>query len=147
MGDGEVDFHADPPLEISEAYPARKAKPGETWNAKTRTGADGTIGIDDPLSKYLPTFPNAAHITLRELLNHTSGIEDVFDVTAISSAVLAHPSTPWTADQVLAKVGKLTYFPPGTAYHYSNTDFILLGLVVEKQVGDVSQELNNPDRS
>ncbi len=33
-------------LEISEAYPARKAKPGETWNATTRTGADGTIGID-----------------------------------------------------------------------------------------------------
>ena len=34
------------PLEISEAYPARKAKPGEKWNAATKTGADGTMGID-----------------------------------------------------------------------------------------------------
>ncbi|HET7371936.1 MAG TPA: PQQ-binding-like beta-propeller repeat protein [Gemmatimonadaceae bacterium] len=34
------------PLEISEAYPARRARPGEKWNAKTKTGADGTIGID-----------------------------------------------------------------------------------------------------
>ena len=34
------------PLEVSEAYPARKAKPGETWNAATRTGADGTVGVD-----------------------------------------------------------------------------------------------------
>src|SRR6185503_13723943 len=34
------------PLEISEAYPARKAKPGEKWNPTTKTGADGTIGID-----------------------------------------------------------------------------------------------------
>ncbi len=110
-----------------------------------RLAMDGTIGIDDPLSKYLPTFPNAAHITLRELLNHTSGIEDVFDVTAISSAVLAHPSTPWTADQVLAKVGKLTYFPPGTAYHYSNTDFILLGLVVEKVTGQTVAALVRSD--
>jgi len=110
-----------------------------------RLAMDGTIGIDDPLARYLPTFPNAAHITIRELLNHTSGIEDVFDVTAISSAILAHPSTPWTADQVLAKIGKLTYFPPGTAYHYSNTDFILLGLVVEKVTGQTVAELVRSD--
>ena len=39
------------PLEISEAYPARRAKPGETWNAATKTGADGTVGIDPELGQ------------------------------------------------------------------------------------------------
>jgi quinoprotein glucose dehydrogenase len=45
------------PLEISEAYPLRKAKPGEKWNAKTRTGADGTIGIDPSYGEIANSSP------------------------------------------------------------------------------------------
>jgi D-alanyl-D-alanine carboxypeptidase len=106
-----------------------------------RLAMAGTIGLDDPLARYVPTFPNAASITIRELLNHTSGIEDLFDVPSISRAILAQPATSWTADEVLSKVGKLTYFPPGTGYHYSNTDFVLLGLVVEKATGQTVADL------
>ena len=45
------------PLEISEAYPARRAKPGETWNAATKTGADGTVGIDPELGQIANSSP------------------------------------------------------------------------------------------
>ncbi len=101
----------------------------------------GTIGLDDPLSKYLPTFPNAANITIRELLNHTSGIRDLFDqTTGIPEAIVAHPAAKWTAAQVLAMVGK-PYWAPGSGYHYSNTDFVLLGLVVEKATGQSVAQL------
>ncbi|MGD0408357.1 MAG: serine hydrolase domain-containing protein [Candidatus Limnocylindrales bacterium] len=102
-----------------------------------RLAMAGTIGLDDPLSSYVPTFPNAASITIQELLDHTSGIRDIVDPTysaAFSAAILAHPGATWTAAQVLAQVGP-RYFAPGTGYHYSNTDFILLGEVVEKATG------------
>jgi D-alanyl-D-alanine carboxypeptidase len=100
-----------------------------------RLAMAGTIGLDDPLSKYVPTFPNAAHISLRQLLNHTSGIDDVFDPNGtLGPAILAHPAATWTPAQVLAKIGK-PKFAPGTGYYYSNTDFILLGMVAEKATG------------
>jgi D-alanyl-D-alanine carboxypeptidase len=100
-----------------------------------RLAQTGAIGLDDPLSKYLPDFPNAANISLRQLLNHTSGIRDLFDQqTNLPAAIIARPSATWTPEQVLAKIGT-PYFGPGKGYHYSNTNFVLLGLVVEKATG------------
>ena len=97
-----------------------------------RLAARGMIGLDDPLSKYVPTFPNAANISLRQLLNHTSGIKDLFQ--NLSPAITARPSRVWTADQVLAGVGT-PYFAPGKSYHYSNTNYVLLGLAIEQATG------------
>ena len=45
------------PFEISDTRPARKAKPGETWNAETKTGADGTVGIDPALGQIAASCP------------------------------------------------------------------------------------------
>lgn len=94
----------------------------------------GTIGLDDPLSKYVPTFPNASHITLWELLDHRSGIRDVFTSPGMANAILSNPSRIWTVAQVLARIGK-PYFVPGRGYFYSNTNYILLGVAIEKATG------------
>jgi D-alanyl-D-alanine carboxypeptidase len=98
----------------------------------------GVMGIDDTLSDYLPDFPNAANITLRQLLNHTSGIRDLFD--RLSDQIAADPTRVWTADEVLAGIGN-PYFRPGTNYHYSNTNYILLGLAIEKATGQTVSSL------
>ena len=95
-----------------------------------RLAEQGTISLNDPLSKYVPTFPNASHITLSELLDHRSGIRDVFDSTSMDKAILSDPSRIWTVAQVLARIGK-PYFAPGHGYTYSNTNYILLGLAIE----------------
>lgn len=94
----------------------------------------GRLGLDDPLSRYVPTFPNAAHITLRELLSHTSGIQDLFSAPGMAAAILAQPARLWKPSEVLAKIGR-PYFAPGKGYHYSNTNYLLLGLVLEKVTG------------
>lgn len=99
-----------------------------------RLAMRGTIGLDDPLSKYLPDYPNASNISLRQMLDHTSGIKDPFDDPDMAAAILANPSQPWTTAQVLSWIGR-PYFAPGTGYHYSNSNFILLGQVVEKVTG------------
>ena len=97
-----------------------------------RLSMAGTIGLDDPLAKYVPSFPNAANITIRELLDHTSGIQDLFE--NLGKALAKNPGATWTAQEVLARIGP-PWFPPGQGYHYSNTDFVLLGLVIEKATG------------
>jgi D-alanyl-D-alanine carboxypeptidase len=96
-----------------------------------RLAGRGTIGLDDPLSKYLPAYPNAAHITLRQLLDHRSGIHDVFTSSGMANAIISDPSRIWTTAEVLARIGK-PYFTPGSGYVYSNTNYILLGEAIEK---------------
>lgn len=108
--------------------------------SKTFTGAlalrlaeRGTISLDDPVSRWVPTFPNAANITLRELLNHTSGIRDLFD-PSVYKYIGADRSAKWTPEQVLSLIGK-PYFAPGKGYHYSSTNYVLLGVVLERATG------------
>jgi D-alanyl-D-alanine carboxypeptidase len=101
-----------------------------------RLAQQGAIGLDDPLSDYVPSFYLASKITVRMLLNHTSGVMELFDTPGTSAAILADPRRAWTADDVLARVGHNRYaFAPGKGYKYSNTDYVLLGKVVEKATG------------
>lgn len=105
-----------------------------------RLAARGTIGLDDPLSRYVPGFPNAATITIRELLSHTSGIHDLFTSPGMADDILADPSRVWTPQEVLARIGK-PYFAPGKGYAYSNTNYVLLGLVIEQATNKSLAEL------
>jgi D-alanyl-D-alanine carboxypeptidase len=88
----------------------------------------GRLALDDPLALYLPDFPNAPNITLRQMLNHTSGISDV--VTTPTPGFSRRDLK--TAD-LIAEISKRPLdFAPGTQFRYSNAGFILLGAVIEK---------------
>jgi D-alanyl-D-alanine carboxypeptidase len=103
---------------------------------------DGVLGLDDPLSNWLPDYPNAANITIRQLLSHTSGVFDYFDHPDYASAVYGHPDHAWTPDEILATFQHKPYFAPGGGYHYSNTNYVLLGLVAEAARGsDIADQL------
>ncbi len=92
---------------------------------------DGLLSLDRPLSQWLPDYPNAANITIRQLLSHTSGVFDYFNHADYSEAVFGDPSHSWTAAEILDSFPHAPYFAPGTSYHYSNTNYVLLGLVAE----------------
>jgi D-alanyl-D-alanine carboxypeptidase len=104
-----------------------------------RLAERGTLGLDDPVSKYLPSYPNGAKITIRMLLDHTSGIRDLFDDSVFRYFDADH-SRRWTADQVLA-LATGPYFSPGTKYHYSTTNYVLLGEIIETATGKTLVEL------
>jgi CubicO group peptidase (beta-lactamase class C family) len=88
----------------------------------------GRVRLDAPLATYLPDAPHAANVTIRQLLNHTSGIVNYGD-DAIISGVVATPTTP---RDIIASVAKRPLDQqPGAAFDYSNTGYVLLGLVVE----------------
>jgi len=106
--------------------------------------AEGTLGLDDALERWLPGLvPNAQAITLRQLLNHTSGIYNYTDDEALNSSLIRNPRrvvTPVELVSFATKHGPV--FDPGTSWSYSNTGYILLGLVIEKATAtSLEQEL------
>ncbi len=96
---------------------------------------EGILSIADPLSDWLPDFPNAENITLAQLLSHTSGVFNYFLHPEYNARVFNEPDHAWSPQEVLDEFVLEPRFPPGTGYHYSNTNFVLLGLVVEEATG------------
>ncbi len=79
---------------------------------------------------------NARESTVRMLLNHTSGIADVIDDNSFYLAVLNNPARKWTPDELIPYVyGDAPEFAPGTDASYSNTNFLLLVMVIEAATG------------
>jgi D-alanyl-D-alanine carboxypeptidase len=95
---------------------------------------EGKLGLDAPVAPYLPGLELEPNVTVRQLLDHTSGLHDYFYDPAIDKALLADRTRPWTAEEALGYVGK-PYFEPGTGWHYSNTNYVLLGLLAESIEG------------
>jgi len=91
---------------------------------------EGKLGLDDPVSTHLASY-TLQPVTIRQLLNHTSGIPDYTLATGFNKQLLEHRDRRWTTAEVVALVqGKEPQFPAGTDYAYSNTDYILLGEVI-----------------
>jgi D-alanyl-D-alanine carboxypeptidase len=95
---------------------------------------EGRLSLDDRLARWLPDFPRARQITLRHLLGHTSGIDNYFENPRYVQRVFADRSQRWTVREILGLV-RGPYCRPGVCFHYSNTNFILLGRVLEKVTG------------
>jgi len=92
---------------------------------------DGRLDLDDHVREYLPAITKVSpKITIRQLLDHTSGLRDYFYHPAIDRMLLAHTDRRWTPAEAMKYVGK-PYFAPGSGWHYSNTNYLLLGLVAE----------------
>jgi D-alanyl-D-alanine carboxypeptidase len=94
--------------------------------------AGGVLGLDDPLSRWVPGFPGARGITLRELLDQTSGLDDyVTDGRFLAAERRRGPEFEWTPRQLLRYVPS-PLAAPGERWSYSNANYLLLGLVVER---------------
>lgn len=96
----------------------------------------GRLSLDDPISKYVSGVPNGRHITLRELGNMRSGLFSYTEDEAWVNTWYNNPYRGWTPQELLSVAFKhKPYFAPNTGTHYSNTNYILLGLVIEKLTG------------
>ena len=99
--------------------------------------AEGKLRVDDSVERWLPGLvPNGTSISLRELLNHTSGLFDYNEDQQFGAAILANPGRQWAPRELLAfALAHSALFAPGTNWSYSNTNYILLGLVIEAVTG------------
>ena len=99
----------------------------------------GLLSLEDAPARLLPTTlvagaPIDPLITVRMLLDHTSGLGDYLTSRSLDEAVRADPLAVWTPAQSLAHVGPKAG-KPGQGYHYANTNYVLLGLIVEQITG------------
>jgi D-alanyl-D-alanine carboxypeptidase len=105
---------------------------------------DGVLSLDDPIARWLPQLAGdsrfaADRVTVRQLLDHTSGIAD--DTKALYAVVSKDLTRRWTPDELLQRfVGDPT-FAPGTDWAYSNTNYLLAGLVIERASGSTVASL------
>jgi CubicO group peptidase (beta-lactamase class C family) len=90
---------------------------------------DGKLSVDDSLARYLPDYRYAREITLREMLNHTSGIPDYSIVDNVPHKATAAQFVDLIKDAPLD-------FPPGSRFEYSNTNYVILGMIVEQVSGE-----------
>jgi D-alanyl-D-alanine carboxypeptidase len=93
---------------------------------------EGKLSLDDPVSKFRPDVPGGDHITIAELLDMRSGLYNYSESRELNEMGDSNPQKVWNPDELLALAySHPPYFPPGTGYHYSNTNTVLLGLIAE----------------
>lgn len=100
---------------------------------------DGKLHYEDRLTDIFPDFPEYGHgITIRNLLNHTSGLQDYEDLMTQPGANTSPEKIPQIQDAEvlhLLEQQKITKFAPGTRWAYSNSGYVVLGLVVARVSG------------
>lgn len=124
----------DPPLPATPemAYSIGSVSKQFTATAILLLAEDGKLSLDDPVSRFVPNLTRAGEITIRQLLSHTSGYQDYWPQDYVPPFMLQ----PTTADKILDLwARKPLDFEPGTEWQYSNTNFIIAGLIVEKASG------------
>jgi D-alanyl-D-alanine carboxypeptidase len=93
---------------------------------------EGKIALDDKVAKYLTGVTDGEKITIFQLITNTSGIPSYSEDAAWMKALFANPTRVWAPWELVGVSNKLKHpFDPGKGWHYSNTNFVILGLIAE----------------
>lgn len=96
----------------------------------------GVVSLDDTLAKWFPQYPKADQVTLRMLINGTSGYADYVTDKSFVRRFYANPFRHWTPDELLnIGLGRGMICDPGTCWSYAHTNFVILGKVLERVTG------------
>jgi D-alanyl-D-alanine carboxypeptidase len=137
VGAGYADLSTRTPMHATDGF--RIAGVTKTFVATVvlELEAEHRLDVDEPVERWLPGLvPNGSAITIRELLNHTSGLFDYGADDAHTQTLIADPGRRWSPHELLAVAfAHPPLFPPGTSWSYSNTNYVVLGLVVAAVTG------------
>lgn len=101
-----------------------------------RAQEQGLLSLDDRLSTWFPNFPGSANITIRQLLSHTSGVFNYTRDESFRTDFSMAPGRKRTPEQLIAFAASHPLdFTPGTQWSYSNTNYILSGVILERVTG------------
>lgn len=133
-GYGIADLEWNAPVDASTIFRIGSMTKPYTAAAILKLAEQSKLGLDDPLSRYVPEFDTGGRtVTIRQLLNHTSGIPE-YTTQSGFFAKLA-PLNLSDAELLQLVSGKPFDFEPGTAWRYSNTGYYLLGMIIAKASG------------
>ncbi|HET7457949.1 MAG TPA: serine hydrolase domain-containing protein [Gemmatimonadaceae bacterium] len=129
---GKADLARNAPATPAMRYGIGSISKQFTAAAVLLLAEQGKLSLDDPVSKYVPGLTRGSEVTIRELLSHTSGYQDFWP-----QDYLMEPMRKAVTPQAIAdRWGKQPLdFAPGTRWQYSNTNYTLAGMIVEKVSG------------
>lgn len=106
---------------------------------------EGKLNLDDSLHKWLPSIPFIdSTINIRQLLNHTNGIFNFTENPALWRDIFSDPARVWEIEELVRSYTLQPYFPKGTDWHYSNTGYLLLRMIIRAASGSqISIEYRN----
>jgi len=119
----------------------------KTFTAATimQLAEENKLSLDDSLYKWIPNYSNIdSTITIKQLLNHTSGLYDIADNSQLFEAIFFDQSRIWTSEEILSEYVLEPYFTKGNGWHYSNTGYIILRSIIKQvSVSGISGEYRN----
>jgi len=133
-GYGIADLEWNAPADASTTFRIGSLTKQFTAAAILKLAEQGPLGLDEPLSRYVPEFDTGGRVvTIRQLLNHTSGIPEYTTQPGFFTKLA--PLNLSDAELLQLVSGKPFDFEPGAGWRYSNTNYYLLGMVVAKTSG------------
>ena len=101
------------------------------------------VSLEDKASKWVPQIPHSDEVTLGQLAQMTSGYTDyVIGNEEVDALLYTDPFRQWTPEELLATVtSKPLLYPPGTNWNYAHTNYLILGLALEKATGQRMSDL------
>jgi D-alanyl-D-alanine carboxypeptidase len=107
----------------------------KTFTAATiiQLAEEHKLSLDDSLYKWISNYSNIdSTITIRQLLNHTSGLYDIADNSQLFDKIFLDQNRNWTIEEILREYVLEPYFPKGTGWHYSNTGYVILRSIIKQ---------------
>lgn len=144
FADGAVWAHADgisslsPLADVttSDAYLIGSVTKTITSACVLQLADEGALSLDDSLHRWLDTMPYInPNITIRQLLQHTSGIYDVLTHPHNQDSLMADVSRVWTPEELIDRFIGAPLFSPGARWSYSNTNYFLLAMIIKRVTG------------
>lgn len=134
---GSADLATNHPLSAQDHFRIGSNTKTFVISVLLQLADEGKLSLDDPLSKFSlgVTVPNAEHITIRELCQMRSGLFEAYDAPEFTRMDIKPDMTFDPRTVIGWAVKQKPYFPPGTRYRYSNTNYLLLGLIIENVTG------------
>jgi len=135
---GEADLAAHRPLTPEDHFRIGSNTKTFVISVLLQLVDEHRLRLDDPISRFRigVSIPNAKNITIRQLCQMRSGLFEAYDVPELDHAKIT-PQSVFDARQLIGWATKQkAYFPPGKGYRYSNTNYLILGLIIEQVTGD-----------
>ncbi|MDX2284459.1 MAG: serine hydrolase [Bacteroidia bacterium] len=130
---GITGLHDPQPLQASSAFNLASISKQFMCAMVCLLQERGRLGFDDPVQQHLPAFPYPG-ITIRQLMNHTSGLPEYFDLCVRYTGALDTIDNQ-AIMQLMAERKPPLDFEPGAQWQYSNTGYVVLGALIEQQAG------------
>jgi CubicO group peptidase (beta-lactamase class C family) len=135
-GYGMANLETGTPIQPTSIFHVASVSKQFTAMAILLLERDGKLSLDDDIRKYVPEIPNyGAVITIRHLLNHTSGLRDQWDLLAMARGRFEENRITEADVMDIIPRQKAINFPPGSEYLYSNTGYTLSAVIVKRVSG------------